>query len=120
MHEVNRSAIIVVPKQPFLDWLHSVDDTSKDLTLRDMAEEPAIYLVEECESQKAFNDQLRKFATHIFEEQLDGWWTEQSDWPANRTYGAFRRWFECRYHSQVFDLCEGLPVGYTSPRNLGL
>ena|SRR6202163_866375 len=41
---LNRSAIVVKPKQPFLDWLHEADSTSSDLTLGELALEPAIYL----------------------------------------------------------------------------
>jgi hypothetical protein len=41
---LNRSAVIVTPKQPFLDWLHGVDPTSLDLTLDDVSE-PTIYLL---------------------------------------------------------------------------
>ena len=31
MHTLNRSAIVVKPKQPFLDWLHAADPTSQEL-----------------------------------------------------------------------------------------
>jgi hypothetical protein len=37
---LNRSAIVVKPKQPFLDWLHGADSTSSDLTLGELALEP--------------------------------------------------------------------------------
>jgi hypothetical protein len=33
MVTLNRSAIVVKPKQPFLDWLHAADPTSLELTL---------------------------------------------------------------------------------------
>ena len=33
MSTLNRSAIVVTPKQPFLDWLHAADPTSLGLTL---------------------------------------------------------------------------------------
>ena len=33
MDMINRSAIVVRPAQPFLDWLHRVDSTSRHLTL---------------------------------------------------------------------------------------
>ena len=41
----NRSALIVIPRQPFLDWLHAADPTSHELTLPDLAREPNIYLI---------------------------------------------------------------------------
>jgi len=51
MELINRSAIIVVPGPRFLEWLHQVDPTSSHLTLADLRQEPAIYLVPECESK---------------------------------------------------------------------
>ena len=106
MHDLNRSAIIAIPKQPFLDWLHSVDPTSADITLDDLAREPAIYLIKECDNEAAFQRELRRVAPVIFEELLDAWWTERSDWPARQTYATFRRWFHYQHHSLVFDLCD--------------
>ena len=37
---LNRSAIVVKPKEPFLDWLHAADPSSRDLTLLDLVREP--------------------------------------------------------------------------------
>src|ERR1043166_9849702 len=60
MRELNRSAIVVTPKRPFLEWIHSVDPTSSHLTLHDFAQEPTNYLVSECESEEDFDDCLRE------------------------------------------------------------
>ena len=50
MDAINRSAIVVRPAQPFLDWLHRVDSTSAHLNVQDLQQEPTIYLVPECDS----------------------------------------------------------------------
>ena len=34
MATLNRSAVVVKPKQPFLDWLHAADPSSQDLVVR--------------------------------------------------------------------------------------
>ena len=60
MRELNRSAIVVRPKQPFLEWLHSVDPTSSELTLQDLGQEPDVYLVPEFESEEDLADCLRE------------------------------------------------------------
>ena len=52
MHMVNRSALLVKPAQPFLDWLRRVDGTSTQLTLEDLAREPTIYLLPEWETEE--------------------------------------------------------------------
>jgi hypothetical protein len=48
MLALKRSAIVVRPKLPFLDWLHAADPTSATLTLTDLRREPTIYFVPEC------------------------------------------------------------------------
>ena len=106
MRELNRSAVIVSPKQPFLDWMHRIDPTSRDLALADITQEPSVYLLEACESEEAFERRLRKISTAIFEDILYSWWTEASDWPKDRTFRVFRTWFAWEWYSMVADLSE--------------
>jgi hypothetical protein len=40
---LNRSAIVVTPKQPFLDWLHTTDAMSAELTLLELIRDPTIH-----------------------------------------------------------------------------
>ena len=68
---INRSAIFVTPAQPFLDWLHSIDPTSRNMTLEDLAEDPGIYLLPEADTERGAMFQLRRLCPRIFEEQLD-------------------------------------------------
>ena len=51
MKTINRSALVVKPAQPFLDWLHRVDPTSTDVTLDDLILEPTIYLLPERDTE---------------------------------------------------------------------
>jgi hypothetical protein len=39
-YQINRAALIVTAKKPFVDWLHKVDPTSKDVSLSDINHEP--------------------------------------------------------------------------------
>ena len=106
MDMINRSAIVVRPGQPFLDWLHRVDATSVHLTLDDLRLEPTIYLLPECNSKEEALERLRKVSEDIFEEQLDGWYRVPSAWPTERGLAELRRWFECSFHSMIIDLCD--------------
>jgi len=47
MSEINRSLVILRPKQPFLDWGMAVDDEDKNLTLEQLAEDSTDYLIPE-------------------------------------------------------------------------
>jgi hypothetical protein len=106
MDMINRSAIVVKPAQPFLDWLYRVDQTSAHLTLDDRRHEPTIYLLPEWESKEKALEHLREVSNSIFEEQLNGWYRAPSVWPSERDLNTFLRWFECSFHSMVVDLCD--------------
>lgn len=47
MSEINRSLVILKPKQPFLDWTRTLEDEDKDLTLEQLAEDSIAYLIPE-------------------------------------------------------------------------
>lgn len=102
---LNRSAIVVKPKQPFLDWLHVADPTSCELTLLDLVREPTIYLIQECETDEEVAEVLNELCKEIFEEQLSGWYTDTSTWPRDRSFDVFCRWFDYQHHSMLIDLC---------------
>jgi hypothetical protein len=102
----NRSEVIVMPAQPFLDWLHRVDPTSVELKLEDLRREPTIYLLPEYDTEEEARGNLREYCSEIFEEQLDGWYRVPSAWPVNRTLDTVIRWFEYRFHSVLVDLCD--------------
>jgi hypothetical protein len=73
---LNRSAIVVKPKQPFLDWLHTADPSSLDLSLLDLVREPIIYLIPECDKDDDVAEILHELCEEIFEEQLAGWYAD--------------------------------------------
>jgi hypothetical protein len=56
MITINPTAIVVMPGQPFLDWLHRADPTSNELSLEDRRREPTVYLLPECERRFEFLD----------------------------------------------------------------
>lgn len=68
MDTLNRSAIVLKPKHPFLEWLHTADPTSLDLTLLDLVREPAIYLIQECDTDEEVAEVLNELCEAIFEE----------------------------------------------------
>jgi len=106
MRTWNRTAVVVVPKQPFLDWLRSVDPTSRRLTIRDLGHEPSIYLLPEADDDDQAAHFLAGYCRDIFEDQLAGWLTEPDLWPKNMGIDNFKRWFRYSFHSMVIDLSD--------------
>jgi len=103
---LNRSAIVVKPKQPFLDWLHTADPTSGEISLPNLVQEPTIYLIPECDTDEEVADVLHALCKEIFEEQLAGWYTDTSTWPRDRSFEVFCQWFDYQHHSMLVDLCD--------------
>lgn len=106
MATLNRSALVVKPKEPFLDWLLTADPTSRPLTLQELVREPAIYLIPECDTNAEVDEVLRELCEEIFIEQLAGWFNDRTAWPQDRGFEVFCRWFDFQHHSMLVDLCD--------------
>lgn len=106
MSEINRSLLILKPKQPFLDWTRTHDDDDRDLSLDELHHDSTAYLIPELWQDSDQQELLESYYDVLFEEQLAGWWTDEADWPDTRDLKMFLTWFEVEFHSLVFDLCE--------------
>ena len=112
---LNRCAVIVTPKQPFLDWLWAVDWSNLRLTMADIVE-PTIHLLPACEDDETMARWIRKYAPAMFEDQLQGWWTEAAAWPTDRSYKRFKLWFAFEANTMLLDLCDRpWPTGFREP-----
>ena len=103
MYMVNRSAAVIKPKQPFVDWLNSIPDSEK-LTLKQVSKESMIVLIPEFDHQKQVDEYLRQNFTKIFENQLEGWCLDESQYPKKQDWSLFQEWFDLELCSEVFDM----------------
>ena len=101
---LNRSAVAVTPRQPFLDWLNSVDPDNC-LTLAQL--DHTLYLVPDYEDPADAEKVLKKVSEEIFCRELEGWCTDADLWPEDRSLKVFRQWFDVRHHDVVEDVGRG-------------
>lgn len=101
---INRGAVIIRPGQPYVDWAAGLDDSG---ILPDPNDEPTIYLIPNYDDDAEAWELLAECYDAIFEAELEGWHTIESDWPSNRTFAMFREWFDITLCSCVEDLCAG-------------
>jgi hypothetical protein len=101
---LNRSAVAVRPKQPFLDWVNAVDD-SGTVTLDDL--QTTLYLVPDYEDPEDAEKVLKRVYDDIFCRELQGWYTLESLWPRDRSLKVFKQWFDVEH----FDLIEDVGWG---------
>ncbi len=113
MEIINRSAIILRPKQPYLDWTKLDDETGvADSVYESMREDPAVYLVPGWEDDDEGRQVLKEFWPALFEAMLEGWLLDDSMWPKNRTFQMFREWFEVETHAMLADLYQDEAIDY--------
>lgn len=99
---LNRGVIIITPRQPFFEWVNSLDPenpmTSKGFTER------TAYMIKVTDNLESA---VKKQYAIIFESELNGMWTDPNDWPKDRSFNVFKKWFEWDIGSLVFDLEKG-------------
>ena len=106
MFEIDRSLMVVKPKQPFLDWARRLDDESEDLTLDHVRDDSLVYLIPQLWDNSDQQVVLEWCYAFVFEAELEAWHTDPEAWPQGRNLNMFLEWFEVEFHSLVFDLCD--------------
>ena len=99
---LNRSALVIRPLQPFLDWAQSHNESAP---LQEYEVEPTVYLIPEVGSDQDEHEVLLKVYPEVFEMELFEWHTDKTAWPKDRSLAVFVKWFKFEIHSVVQDLC---------------
>ena len=100
---LNRSLVIVRPKQPYLEWADSVNDGGSPPTADG---EQTGYLLPSNDTDADGSQTIEQCYEGLFESELADWHTHEEHWPVNRTFAMFQEWFSVEWHSIVVDLCE--------------
>ena len=102
---INRNIIVVEPTEVFLEWARKNPDEDAGLTMKELTADLTAYLIPEQDADaKAW---LRRNFKIIFEIELDGWCTDSSLWPTDRSFKAFKKYFRVYFCSNVIDLAKG-------------
>ncbi len=108
---VNRSAVLVRPREPFLRWAKQDDTTGiAETVFEDLRKVPTTYLIPGDEDVLDARDLIMASWPAVFEAMLEGWVVVPEMWPPNRTWKMFEEWFEIEVSECVYDLVEGEPI----------
>lgn len=103
---INRAALVVRPRQAYLDWASSLDDEAPEHA-KALANRVSVYLLGEDPEAVAETAPLENYFEEIFELELEAWSTDEDEWPKQRTLKMFHEWFEAVGESIVTDLESG-------------
>ncbi len=102
---INRYAVIMKPRQPFLYWLENlglVDDYEEDFI-----KGSKIYLISD--EIQDLEQWLRKKYDRFFTLELGTFHNNKKEWPQKRNYKMFKEWFQVDITISIYDV-EKRPV----------
>jgi hypothetical protein len=103
MQEIaNRSALLIVPKEPFKEWAKYFNNESIG-ELNDRLNEKHIYLIEFA-SEEDFREIIKPYYSEIFEDELMSWNYLKHEWPEERNIDVFLDWFDVTLCVEIIDL----------------
>jgi hypothetical protein len=101
---LNRSAVVVRPDQPFIDWLAGLGGPT---ILPSEADEPTVYLVDPFDDAEQGMAVLETVYPRVFDRELYAWHTDKRAWPRRRTFSMFCEWFRFELLAVLEDTCPG-------------
>jgi len=105
---LNRGAVILKYKEPFIKWIHDVDPV-KDKTvisIESANEERTVYLITDGDAENV-DKWIHQNHKVLFESELEDWYTDEKLWPEKRDLKTFKEWFDVECHSVIMDTVGG-------------
>lgn len=103
---LNRTVVLLGPKQPFLDWLNDVDPDDEPLTVEDVRDDNEVFLIPQFNDNSDSEKWMEMRWSFLFEHMLMGWIDDEGMWPQDRTLDMFREWFDIEIHTMAWDLSD--------------
>jgi hypothetical protein len=110
---INRAAVILKYKEPGVQWINDADPYHDDpqISLEGVNHDRTVYLISDrdADDDKALARWIKANYEVLFEAELEGWYTDESLWPQQRTFKLFQKWFEVECHTMIEDTA-GTPI----------
>ena len=107
---INKAAITVIPKEPFIKWVQSTDSKAAEISDEDILSNSQVYLVDASEDGDDPEKLIKRNFKVIFAEELAGWYTDEETWPDKMDLRLFKQWFHVTVHGIVLDIGKKLPI----------
>jgi hypothetical protein len=100
MDVINRCAVVIKPKEPYVTWANEVATSYE--TLESMRQSAKVLLLPDAvyEDPDSF---VQAQGVALFEMELEAWTENQQIWPPLRNVEVFKAWFDLEFHALVVD-----------------
>lgn len=105
MKTINRTAITIKAKEPYVRWANSFQDGGPQINIKDL--HSVTYLIPDTYDEFNYEKYLKKNFKSIFESELEAWMANPSVWPQKLTYKDVKEWFDIQVSDMIFDLGKG-------------
>ena len=103
---INRAAILLKGKQPFVEWINSVNPDSEKIDIDTVNADNIVYLVDEETGEDPEGWVAQNFE-HLMKNELFGWYVDEKVWPKELDIVLFDKWFDVECHSMIVDTVPG-------------
>ena len=86
---INKAAITVIPKEPFIKWVQSTHPKAEETSAESIGAYSQVYLVDASEDGDDPEKLIKRNFKVIFEEELAGWYTDEEAWPKKMVLPGF-------------------------------
>jgi hypothetical protein len=108
MSLLDRSAVVVIRKLPFFEWVRDGDpENQRSIEEISIAEsiDPTVYLVPAYWNEDDQDQIVRHFFDLIFESELEVFYPNREIWP-EISWENFVEWFDVQFLAPVIDLVD--------------
>lgn len=105
MKTINRAAVTIVPRKPYVDWANSFGDDGPELDASNL--HATSLLIPDTYDEYSYETFIKRNYKMIFEEELSSWMTDPASWPRRRNYDVFKKWFSLIPSDTILELGDG-------------
>ena len=112
IYSVERSIVVLKPKQPFLDWINSaLASADEQLSLESIRIECNSYLIPEVAEIEDGISCVDEIFEDLFKIEFSSWTIDENAWPKQElTLQMFWEWFDVEISPTLVDVSEIIPI----------
>ncbi|NBC05364.1 MAG: hypothetical protein GVY20_16895 [Bacteroidetes bacterium] len=108
---LNRTALILRYNEPAIRWINEADPVEESMVItgEQVNSERTVYLISDDDGENGETQQawIKRNFRHLFETELEGWYTDPELWPKPLTLKLFHEWFDTEFNSIIIDTVDG-------------